>query len=93
MQMAEGVDGCYCYAKARRNIFVMTMLLLNGFLPQYVETELNKKKVIYLSKGNASHFLCFLWHKFCKQMCVRQMSPFIQIHPNDGIIYCAFLIE
>ena len=30
MQMAEGVDGCYCYAKARRNIFVMTMLLLNG---------------------------------------------------------------
>ena len=29
MQMAEGVDGCYCYAKARRNIFVMTMLLLN----------------------------------------------------------------
>ena len=69
-------------------------------LPQYVETELNNKKVIYLSKGNASHsiiiycgFLCFLWHKFCKQMCVRQMSPFIQIHPNDGIIYCAFLIE
>ena len=69
-------------------------------LPQYVETELNKKKVIYLSKGNASHsiiiycgFLCFLWHKFCKQMCVRQMSPFIQIHPNDDIIYCAFLIE
>ena len=30
MPMAEGVDGCYCYAKARRNIFVMTMLLLNG---------------------------------------------------------------
>ena len=30
MQMAEGVDGCYCYAKARRNIFLMTMLLLNG---------------------------------------------------------------
>ena len=33
-----------------------------------------------------------LWHKFCKQMCVKQMSPFIQIHPNDGVIY-AFLIE
>ena len=69
-------------------------------LHQYVETELNKKKVIYLSKGNASHsirmycgFLCFLWHKFCKQMCVKQMSPFIQIQANEGIIYCAFLIE
>ena len=64
-------------------------------LPQYVETELNKKKVIYLSIGNTSHsiriycgFLFFLWYKFCKQM-----SHFIQIHPNDGIIYCAFLIE
>ena len=38
-------------------------------------------------------FYVFLWHKFCKQMCVRQMQPFIQIHPNDGIIYCTFLIE
>ena len=35
----------------------------------------------------------FLWHKFCKQMCVTQMPPLIQSHLNDGVIYCAFLIE
>ena len=68
-------------------------------LPQYVETELNKKKVIYLSKGNTIQlefivdFYVSLWYKFCKQMCVEQMLPFIQIHPDDGIIYCAFLLE
>ena len=39
-------------------------------LTQYVETELNKKKVIYLSKGNV-----FLWHKFCKQMSVTSSNP------------------
>ena len=50
-------------------------------LPEYVETVLNKKKVIYLSIGNASHsiiiycgFLRFLWHMFCKQMCIKQNS-------------------
>ena len=35
----------------------------------------------------------FLWYKFCKQMCVTQMSPLIQSHPNDGIIYYEFLME
>ena len=25
-------------------------------------------------------------------MCVTQMPPLIQSHPNDDIIYCAFLI-
>ena len=33
-------------------------------LPQYVETELNKKKVIYLSIGNASHSLIVAFYVF-----------------------------
>ena len=76
----------------KADIFYEKAMIINNIplsLPQYVETELNKKKVIYLSKGNAIK----KWDKFCKQMCVKQMSPLIQIHLNDAIIYCAFLIE
>ena len=52
-------------------------------LTQYVETELNKKKVIYLSKGNVFYGISF----------VNRCPLPVQIHPNYGNIYCAFLIE
>ena len=62
-----------------------------------METELNKKEVIYLSKGNTiqlefieafyvlkgGELKYFLWYKFC--------NPLIQSHQNDGIIYVHFL--
>ena len=63
-------------------------------LPQYVETELNNKKVIDLSKGNAIQ-LEFIeaFYVFVAYMCITHVPPLIQSHPNDDIIYCAFLIE
>ena len=51
-------------------------------LPQYVESELNKKKVIYLSKGNASHsiiiyccFLCFCGINFVNRCVLDRCHP------------------
>ena len=60
-----------------------------------METELDKKEVIYLSKGNAIQ-LEFIeaFYVFCGISFVNRCAlPLIQSHPNDGIIYCAFLIE
>ena len=51
-------------------------------LPRHVETELNKKKVIYLSKGNASHsiriycgFLCFCGISFVHRCALNRCHP------------------
>ena len=61
-------------------------------LPRYLGTELNKKKVIYLSKGYAIQlefivaFYVFCGVSFVNRCALKQMSPLIQIHPNDGTV-------
>ena len=42
--------------------------------------------------GGGGGYIFLFCNKLCKQMCATQMPPSIQSHPNDDIIYCAFLV-
>ena len=70
------VWSCKC-----RHIYEKAMIIQYYFFSPSIcvslVTELNKKKVICqkerLSMFQGRRIIIFLWHKFCKQMCVTQI--------------------